>query len=93
MIFKMFYTYVLRSKKDKKYYIGQTANLKLRIERHNLGREKSTKYRVPFELVYYKVFDTRSEAMEYEKYLKTRKKSRVIEKLINVAKRDCSSTG
>jgi len=82
----MFYTYVLRSIKDNKFYIGQTAKLDLRIERHNLGKEKSTKYRVPFELVYYKGFDTRSEAMEYEKYLKSKKKSRAIEKLIKSRK-------
>jgi hypothetical protein len=47
------YTYVLRSRKDKKLYYGYTENLKLRIERHNNARVHSTKYRIPLELVYY----------------------------------------
>ena len=30
----MYYTYVLQSKKDKKFYTGYTRNLKLRFEQH-----------------------------------------------------------
>ena len=38
-----YYTYVLLSKKDNKFYIGYTKNLKLRFEQHNKGKVQSTK--------------------------------------------------
>jgi putative endonuclease len=31
----MYYTYVLQSEKDMKFYVGYTKNLKLRFEQHN----------------------------------------------------------
>ena len=41
----MYYTYVLQSKKDGKFYTGYTQNLKLRFEQHCKGRVESTKDR------------------------------------------------
>ena len=49
----MFYTYVLKSKKDGKLYIGSTNDLKRRLTQHNSGEVKSTKPRIPFILIYY----------------------------------------
>ena len=34
----MYYTYVLQSEKDSKFYTGFTQNLKLRFEEHCKGR-------------------------------------------------------
>ncbi|MFZ4592361.1 MAG: GIY-YIG nuclease family protein, partial [Ignavibacteria bacterium] len=68
---QMYYTYVLKSKKDNKLYIGQTSNLLRRIIDHNLGLVKSTKHRKPLYKVYHETFNTRSEAMKREKFLKT----------------------
>jgi len=48
----MFYVYVLKSKKDGKFYIGFTPNLRLRFQEHNDGEVKSTIYRRPLELIY-----------------------------------------
>ena len=56
---QMYYTYVLRSKKDNKLYIGQTSDLLRRIIDHNLGLVKSTKHRIPFVKVYYETYETR----------------------------------
>ena len=68
----MFYfVYVLKSKKDNKRYIGFTDNLERRISEHNSGLVKSTKNRRPLELIYFEKFDTKSEAMNREKYFKT----------------------
>ena len=66
----MFYTYILRSTKDGKRYIGYSSNLKLRLESHNKGLTPSTRNRRPFKLLCCKIFDTRIEAMRYERYLK-----------------------
>ena len=52
----MFYVYILKSKKDKKCYIGSTNDLKRRFEEHNKGKIFSTKYRRPLILIYYEAF-------------------------------------
>ncbi len=67
----MYYTYVLRSSKDNKLYIGYTDNLKRRIEEHMEGQVTSTKTRLPVELVYYEACQNSEKAVEREKYFKT----------------------
>ncbi len=67
----MFYTYVLKSKKDNKMYTGYTKNLKLRFERHNKGLIPSTKERRPLKLIYFEVCLNQQDATRREKYLKT----------------------
>ncbi|MDO8668611.1 MAG: GIY-YIG nuclease family protein [bacterium] len=67
----MYYTYVLRSKKDRKLYTGFTENLKLRFEQHQKGLVESTKLRWPFELIYYEACLSKKDATHREKYLKT----------------------
>jgi putative endonuclease len=67
----MFYTYVLKSLKDKKLYVGLTGNLKQRLEEHRKGRVESTKERLPLNLIYYEACLNRADAAKREKYLKT----------------------
>lgn len=67
----MYYTYVLRSLKDKKLYTGYSSNLKQRFEEHNRGRIEVTKYRKPFILIYYEAFLNQQDATSREKFLKT----------------------
>jgi putative endonuclease len=66
----MYYVYILLSKKDGKFYIGYTDNLKLRFKEHNEGRVRSTKARRPFELIYYEAFLNKYDAYIREKWLK-----------------------
>ena len=67
----MIYTYVLQSKKDKKFYVGFTEDLKLRFEQHNKGYVESTKDRRPLELIYYEACLDLEDAIRREKYLKS----------------------
>jgi putative endonuclease len=67
----MFYTYVLRSKRDGKFYTGYTSDLNSRIEKHNRGQIESTKMRKPFELIYFEACADEKDAIRREKYLKT----------------------
>ena len=67
----MYYTYVLQSTKDYKFYAGFTKNLKQRFEQHNKGLVESTKQRRPFELIYYEACIDQQDAIRREKYLKT----------------------
>ena len=71
----MFYVYILRSKKDNKFYTGSTNNLGRRINEHNSGLVFSTKSRIPFELVYYEAYRSKQDAMNREKQLKRFSKS------------------
>jgi len=66
-----YYTYVLRSLKDMKFYVGFSKNLHNRLEEHNNGLVKSTKHRIPLELVYWEGCTNQADATKREKYLKT----------------------
>ena len=66
-----YYIYVLKSKKDSKFYTGYTKNLKLRFEQHQAGLITSTKNRLPLELVYFEGCKNQQDATHREKYLKT----------------------
>jgi putative endonuclease len=78
----MFYVYILQSKKDKSYYIGQTDNLERRLEEHNRGKNIYTKGKAPWTLVYKEFFDTRAEAVKRESEIKKKKRRSYIEWLI-----------
>lgn len=67
----MFYTYILYSKKDDKFYVGSTGNLKVRFEEHNKGWVVSTRDRRPLTLVYYEASLAKKDASHRERYLKT----------------------
>ena len=68
---QFYYIYVLRSKKDKNFYVGYTEDLKSRFEQHCKGKVSSTKDRRPFELIYSEACLAKHDAMHREKYLKT----------------------
>lgn len=77
-----FYVYILQSRKDFSYYIGQCDDLDARMSKHSDGFSKYTLSKRPLRLVYFEVFESRSEAIRRENEIK-RKKSRVyIEKLV-----------
>lgn len=52
----MYYVYVLKSQKNGSLYIGYTDDLKRRFEEHNNLKSQSTKYKAPFEIVYYEAY-------------------------------------
>ena len=68
---KMFYTYVLRSQKDSKFYFGYTSDLKKRLKEHQNGEVSSTKSRLPVNLIFYEAFLNQKDALRREKYFKT----------------------
>ena len=86
----MWYTYLLRSKKDKKWYTGCTGDLRERFVQHNKGLVPSTKGREPFMLLYYEACLNQRDAFTREKYLKTGMGKRYLK---NRLKRSLSLTG
>lgn len=71
----MFYVYILRSKKDSQFYIGSTNDLRRRLKEHNEGKVFSTKFRTPFELIYYEAYKIEKDARKRESNLKLRSKA------------------
>ena len=86
----MVYTYVIRSKKDNKFYTGTTTDLRKRFSEHNESKVVSTKNRGPFELIYYEVCIDKGDAFARERYLKTGMGKRYLK---NRLKRLLSLTG
>jgi putative endonuclease len=65
-----FSIYILQSAATQQFYKGITNNLKRRFKEHNNKEEQSTKSGVPWNLVWYTIKPTRSEALVLEKKLK-----------------------
>ena len=85
-----FYTYVMLSKKDNKWYTGYTNDLRKRFKEHQSNRIYSTKSRGPFELIYYEACLNEQDARSREKYLKSGMGKRYLK---NRLKRFLSLTG
>jgi putative endonuclease len=66
----MFTVYILYSIKFDRFYKGQTSDLNRRLKEHNNAEEKSTANYVPWQLVWFKNVETRTEALILEKKLK-----------------------
>lgn len=67
----MYYTYVLLSLKDKKFYTGYTKNMHGRFEEHTNGEVLSTKGRRPLALIYFEACCDKRDALHRETYLKS----------------------
>jgi putative endonuclease len=78
--------YILQSEKDGSYYIGFTSNLNQRLEYHNSGKSRYTSKKMPWKVVYTELFETRSEAIRREKFLKKQKNHEFYKKLIDEKK-------
>ena len=77
-----YYVYILKSLKDGKYYIGSSANVEARIDYHNSGRQRSTKHRIPFILIFQEEFNSKSAAEKRERLIKSFKGGNAFKKLI-----------
>lgn len=68
-----------KSQKTGKWYTGSTHDLRKRILSHNSSKNKSTKYGVPWKLIYYESSLNKSDARAREKYLKSGMGKRYIQ--------------
>ena len=67
----MYYIYVLKSFKNSDMYVGSTSDLGKRVSLDNQGRIKSTKGHKPWKLLEYQIYNSRSEAVQMERFYKT----------------------
>jgi putative endonuclease len=75
--------YVLKSLRDRKNYIGLSANVSKRLKMHNAGKVKSTKSRRPFQLIYHELIGFLQAARAREKYFKSGAGRRFLENIIS----------
>ena len=86
----MFYTYILKSTKNAKFYTGSTSDLRKRLSQHNHGKSTHTKTRGPFRLIYYEACLSENDTRSREIYLKSGMGKRYIH---NRLRRFLSLTG
>jgi len=77
-----YFVYINQSQKDNRYYIGSTGNVEKRLKFHNSGRQRSTRYRIPFVLIYTESFSSKREALKREHYIKSLKGGEAFRRLI-----------
>ncbi len=63
-------------------YIGFTSNMKQRLDYHNSGKSRYTSRKIPWILVYQEKYQTRSEAIKRETFLK-KQRNRTFYKRVN----------
>jgi len=71
----MHHVYVLKSQKDNELYVGFTNNIERRIKEHNNGLVSATRFRRPFDLVYYEAYRSEKDARHRELNLKLRSRA------------------
>ncbi|MBG6130487.1 putative endonuclease [Aquimarina sp. EL_43] len=65
--------YIIQSLKDDSFYIGYSANIEERINKHNNGNSRYTSKKIPWKLAYTEEFSSKSDAIKRERFLKNRK--------------------
>ena len=77
---KTYFVYILRSTKNKRFFIGTTDDLYGCLERHNTGRNITTIDMFPFELIYYEAYIYFEDAKSREKYLRSNAGQKFLKK-------------
>jgi len=67
----MFAVYALKSVNRNYIYVGLAGNLEKRFDQHQSGKNKTTKPYLPLMLFTLKIFPSRQEARDKEKFLKS----------------------
>ena len=78
----MYYVYILYSRKCDRYYVGYSADIEARLERHNAGMVTATKNCRPYKISGSKVFATETAARKEEARIKKQKSRKYIEWLL-----------
>lgn len=63
--------YILRSRKDHRLYVGCTSNIDSRFKRHQSGQVPATAKRLPLDLIHTEPFESKAEAFNRERFLKS----------------------
>ena len=75
--------YILQSKKNGRYYVGVTNNVKKWLEEHNSGWVKSTAPYRPWVLMRVEQFSDEGLAYKRERFIKAKRSRQIIGKIIS----------
>lgn len=76
------YVYILQTKGNH-YYVGSTNNLDRRLLEHQLGKTKSLKNLLPFNIIFSQKFNELVIARKIEAKLKKFKSRKIIKRIIS----------
>lgn len=80
----MYWGYIIYSKSKNRFYTGSSGvGVEIRVDRHNEGWTRSTKSGIPWELKFIKTFESKSDALKWERMVKSKKSRDFIVKLLN----------
>ena len=79
--YNMYNTYILKSLGGK-YYIGSTSDVMARLKFHNSGLQRSTRSRIPFQIILFETYSSKKEALKREKQIKNWKGGEAFKRLI-----------
>jgi putative endonuclease len=65
-----YYTYIIESITNQRWYIGHTNDIDRRLSEHNSGQNKSTKGKGPWKLIFLSRFNNNLDANRFELRLK-----------------------
>jgi len=80
----MYTVYALKSLKDNRIYVGFSENPERRLKEHNSGQVTSTKAFIPWSKFYELKVETRVQAREEEKKLKSGFGKEFLKSLLNI---------
>ncbi|HVZ76144.1 MAG TPA: GIY-YIG nuclease family protein [Candidatus Paceibacterota bacterium] len=78
----MFWIYVLKSEKFDISYVGSAENIERRLIQHNNGVSKFTKKYRPWKVIYSESYTTRSDALQREKFLKSKSGRKFLKSVV-----------
>jgi putative endonuclease len=74
----LFYVYILESQTSGRWYYGYSDDLEQRVLDHQTNRSKYTRFKGPWTLIFKREFDNKTEALQFESYLKKTKNKNYI---------------
>nr|MBI1229636.1 GIY-YIG nuclease family protein [Cytophagales bacterium] len=83
-----YFVYIIQSKLDGTYYIGASKDPYDRLEKHNRPHKGFTARKQPWKLVYTEAFESKTQALKRENYLKKLKSRSLLEELISGSSAD-----
>ena len=79
----MNFVYILKNESGK-YYVGSTSDIERRLYYHNAGKNRSTKNKGPWKLIYSEKHGDKRLALKREKQIKSYKGGNAFKKLLGI---------
>ena len=80
------FVYILESVNTGRLYRGCTEDPDRRLDQHNRGAVRSTKAYAPWRRIVLEEFPTKTEALQRERFLKSRSGHRVVKQLATASR-------